>query len=92
MEVEQRHRGPIHLLLTDIVMPEMGGVDLVAEFGVARPQVPVLCMSGYTDRIWRQGNLGYLEKPFTPTALLTQLRTILDAAEAGSRLFSRAAE
>ena len=92
LEAAQRHRGPIHLLLTDIVMPEMGGVDLVAEFGVARRQVPVLCMSGYTDRVWRQEDLGYLQKPFTPTALLTQLRTILDAAEAGSRLFSRAAE
>ena len=72
-------------------MPEMGGVDLVAEFGVARRQVPVLCMSGYTNRVGLQRGLGYLQKPFTPTALLSQLRAILDAAEAGSRLFSSAA-
>jgi two-component system cell cycle sensor histidine kinase/response regulator CckA len=92
LELAQQHRGPIHLLLTDIVMPEMGGVDLVSEFGAARCQVPALCMSGYTDRVWRQGEFGYLQKPFTPTGLLTQLRAILDAAEAGPRLFSRAAK
>jgi two-component system cell cycle sensor histidine kinase/response regulator CckA len=91
LEIAQLHRGPIHLLLTDIVMPEMGGVDLVAEFGVARRQVPVLCMSGYTNRVGLQRGLGYLQKPFTPTALLAQLRAILDAAEAGSLLFSSVA-
>jgi two-component system cell cycle sensor histidine kinase/response regulator CckA len=80
------------LLLTDLVMPEMGGVDLVAEFGVVRRQVPVLCMSGYTNRVWLPGELGYLQKPFTPPALLSQLRAILDAAEAGSRSFSGVAK
>jgi two-component system cell cycle sensor histidine kinase/response regulator CckA len=92
LEVAQQYRGPIHLLLTDIVMPEMGGVELVSEFAGARRQVPVLCMSGYTNRVWVQGELGYLQKPFTPTALLSQLRAILDAAEAGSQLFSGAAQ
>ena len=51
----QLHRGPIHLLLTDLVMPEMGGFDLVGQFGSLRPHVPVLCMSGYSERLWRKG-------------------------------------
>jgi hypothetical protein len=64
----------------------------VAEFGVARREVPVLCMSGYTNRVWVHGELGYLQKPFTATTLLRQMRAILDAAEAGSRLFSAVAQ
>ena len=72
LETARVHRGPIHLLLTDLVMPEMGGVDLVGEFGSLRPHVPVLCMSGYSERLWRQGDLtSYLQKPFTPVMLLT---------------------
>jgi PAS domain S-box-containing protein len=82
MDVARQHRGPIHLLITDIVMPEMGGVDLVPQFSSIRPEVPVLCMSGYSDRLWRCGEMsGYLQKPFTPKALLVEVRSMLDASE-----------
>ena len=85
LEAARRHPGPIHLLLTDIVMPEMGGVDLVGQFNSLRPHVPVLCMSGYSERLWRKGDLtGYLQKPFTPLMLLTQVRTLLDIGEIGA--------
>jgi CheY-like chemotaxis protein len=85
LEAAQLHTGPIHLLLTDLVMPEMGGIDLVGEFGSVRPHVPVLCMSGYSERLWRKGDLtGFLQKPFTPTMLLTQVRSLLDIGERGA--------
>jgi CheY-like chemotaxis protein len=82
LETAQEHRGPIHLLLTDLVMPEMGGMDLVGEFGSVRPHVPVLCMSGYSERLWRKGALtSYLQKPFSPVMLLSQVRSLLDIGE-----------
>jgi two-component system, cell cycle sensor histidine kinase and response regulator CckA len=84
LEVARLHNGPIHLLLTDIVMPVMGGVDLVGEFSSLRPNVPVLCMSGYSERLWRQGELtGYIQKPFTPLMLLNQVRSLLDIGKTG---------
>jgi CheY-like chemotaxis protein len=77
----REYPGPIHLLLADAVMPEMGGLELSRQFGKARPGVPVLCMSGYSNDAWPgagvQGN--YIQKPFGAVALLTQIRTLLKA-------------
>ena len=76
--------GVIDLLLSDVVMPEMGG-RLVAERLVAsRPEIEVLFMSGYTDdEILRRGLLErgqrMLQKPFTATALAHEVRSVLDA-------------
>ena len=86
LEAARQHRGSIDLLLTDIVMPEMGGVDLVGEFAALRPHVPVLCMSGYSERLWRQGELAsYLQKPFTPVMLLSRIRSILDMEQTATK-------
>jgi signal transduction histidine kinase len=86
LEAAQKHREPIHLLLTDLVMPEMGGIDLVSEFGSLRPHVPVLCMSGYPERLWRtRERTSYLRKPFTAAMLLAQVRSLLDIAESGAK-------
>jgi two-component system, cell cycle sensor histidine kinase and response regulator CckA len=73
---------PIHLLLSDVVMPDMKGTALAAQFALLRPSVPVLYMSGHwgstssesvADELW-------LQKPFTPAVLLTRVRSILDKA------------
>ena len=72
----QGHGGPIHLLLTDVVMPEMGGVELCERFSAERPGVAVLMMSGYADRPLPEGR-GLLVKPFTPGALLGRVREAL---------------
>jgi PAS domain S-box-containing protein len=80
----ERHRGTIHLLLSDVVMPQMGGPELAKRLAGARPEMKVLCMSGYTDdSIVRHGvleaKLAYLQKPITPETLTTKVREVLDA-------------
>ena len=81
MDVVRRYPGPIHLLLTDVVMPEVGGVELAAQFATVYPGVPVLYMSGYNDRLWAESEItvNCIQKPFASAALLTQIRELLDA-------------
>jgi signal transduction histidine kinase/ligand-binding sensor domain-containing protein len=79
---------PIALLLTDVIMPRMGGVELAARMARQRPGLPVLFMSGYVDStVGAQGGLpegaALLHKPFTPSALAARVREALDAP--GSR-------
>ena len=83
LELSERHSGPIHLLLSDMVMPELTGRQLAARLLQARPRLAVLFMSGYTDdAIVHQGRLdpdtAFLQKPFTPEALLRRVRDVLD--------------
>ncbi|HXY25578.1 MAG TPA: PAS domain S-box protein [Candidatus Acidoferrum sp.] len=75
--------GPIHLLLTDVIMPGMDGKQLAAQFATFRPATKVLYMSGYSDEgIVHSGLLNaekvFLEKPFTRDVLLRKVRRILD--------------
>jgi two-component system cell cycle sensor histidine kinase/response regulator CckA len=75
--------GPIHLLLTDVIMPEMGGKQLAGQLASLRPATKVLYMSGYSDDgIVQSGILAtemvFLEKPFTRDILLRKVRRILD--------------
>jgi PAS domain S-box-containing protein len=82
LELARRHAGPIHLVVTDVVMPEMGGAELADLLGAERSGVPVLFMSGYTNHSGQREVMGagYLQKPFTSASLLTQVRGVLDAA------------
>jgi CheY-like chemotaxis protein len=78
-----RHPGPIHLLLTDVVMPEMSGPAVAARLATSRPDMKVLYMSGYTDgAIAHHGVLepgvAYLPKPFTIDSLTGKVRAVLD--------------
>jgi CheY-like chemotaxis protein len=73
----------IHLLLTDMVMPRMGGKELADQLKAVRPDLKVLFMSGYTDStILRYGllqpRMAFLQKPFSPQRLVRKVRDILD--------------
>jgi PAS domain S-box-containing protein len=86
MDVIHSFPGPIDLLLTDVVMPECGGVELAEHFAGVYPGVPVLYMSGYNDRLWMEGDqpVNFIQKPFSSPALLARIRELLDARrEAG---------
>jgi PAS domain S-box-containing protein len=82
----ERHEGPIHLLLTDVVMPEMGGRELAARLAQLRTEMRVLYMSGYAaDAIVHQGVLvegaNFIQKPFAAHALALKVREVLDKSE-----------
>ncbi len=80
----RNHEGPVHVLMTDVVMPEMNGKQLSAMVRKMRPEVKVLYMSGYTaDMISHQGVLdpgtAFIQKPFIFRDLALMLRRVLDA-------------
>jgi signal transduction histidine kinase/CheY-like chemotaxis protein len=81
--IAKRYLAPIHLLITDMVLPQMNGPEIVKRIRHIQPDIGVLLMSGYTaERLDGQldGQTPYLQKPFTPDKLLTKIREILDTA------------
>ncbi|MEQ1731189.1 MAG: response regulator, partial [Vicinamibacterales bacterium] len=84
LQLLQQHDEPIHLLLSDVVMPGMSGRQLGEQLAQVRPGTKTLFMSGYTDdTIVRHGVLdaqvNFLHKPFTTVALRRKVREVLDA-------------
>jgi DNA-binding response OmpR family regulator len=84
LELSSRSADPIHLLVTDMLMPEMNGSELANCLLANRPSLPVLYISGYSDdEARRLGGIEcsaeFLQKPFRPDALLAKVRQILDA-------------
>jgi DNA-binding NtrC family response regulator len=79
---------PIQLLLSDVVMPEMGAGELVDQLLAKRPDMRVLLMSGYTnDEIFRRGisrqEADFIQKPFTGEELMKKVREVLTAPAPG---------
>jgi PAS domain S-box-containing protein len=82
LTIARQHNGPIHGLLTDVVMPHVNGPQLAAALTAERPHTPVLYMSGYaaplmTDEGLLEPDVTVLGKPFTKDELLTALNTAL---------------
>jgi two-component system, cell cycle sensor histidine kinase and response regulator CckA len=85
MVIAELHHGPIHILVTDVVMPRMDGPTLVKTLLPLRPDVRVLYISGFPAPILeRQASLGpeagYLQKPFRTAQLLERIEALLQAA------------
>jgi CheY-like chemotaxis protein len=85
LELARSHRGPIHLLLTDVIMPGMNGSALWERLRSDRPQLKVLFMSGYTDDVIaphgvEEAQGPFLQKPFSVKRLTEKVRMALDAA------------
>jgi two-component system CheB/CheR fusion protein len=83
----RNHQGPIHLLVTDILMREMGGRELAEQARLLHPEIKVLFMSGYTDDVLilegiKAQGIPFLQKPFTLQELGRTVRDMLDSAKA----------
>jgi two-component system cell cycle sensor histidine kinase/response regulator CckA len=86
LRLAEGHLDDIHLMITDVVMPHMGGRELAERLCSLRRKMKVLFMSGYTDHALMNRALtpgsSFLQKPFNPEALARKVRQILDAEEA----------
>jgi signal transduction histidine kinase len=85
LQIGERYAGPIHLLVTDTIMPEMNGRELSERLLTLRPETNVLYVSGHTeDVIVHHGvldpSIAFLPKPLTPASLLRKIRAVLDQA------------
>ena len=86
LEVAEKYSGPIHLLMTDVVMPGMNGPTLAESLVVTYPSMKVLCMSGYTGTFANFSGLvdrgmRLLQKPFSRDILLRKVREVIDSEE-----------
>ncbi|MEW6207339.1 MAG: PAS domain S-box protein [Acidobacteriota bacterium] len=76
----QQQESPIDLILTDVVMPEMGGRALVDHLASVRPEIRALYMSGHTDNVGPfASDAAFIQKPFTPETLRSKVREALDS-------------
>jgi len=84
LQLTQDHRGEIHLLLTDTVMPHMNGTSLANQFRSLRPKTKIILMSGYADETIinetkQTGPIAFIPKPFSATELVHKVRSVLNS-------------
>jgi PAS domain S-box-containing protein len=89
LELAQKHNQSIDLLLTDVIMPGLGGHALAQRLEAVRPGLKILYMSGYTDSSIAQhgvleAGISLLHKPFTEEELVRKIREVLDASKRGT--------
>jgi two-component system, cell cycle sensor histidine kinase and response regulator CckA len=86
LDLAERHRSPIDLLITDVAMPHLGGPELAERLSALRPDVKVLYVPGYADsQLGRNGlmdgSVQILHKPFSPTDFTNKVEEVLTASE-----------
>lgn len=96
LRLAQQHSGPIHMLVTDVVMPGMSGPELAQRLSKTRPSLKRVYISGYNDSsLLREELLGdgvtFIHKPIRPVELARRLRSVLDAADPDKTGESRSA-
>ncbi len=84
LALARRHEGPVHVLITDVVMPDMNGKELAGKIEELRPEVKVLYMSGYTANVIAHHGVldpgvSFIQKPFGFRELALRVRQVLDA-------------
>jgi two-component system cell cycle sensor histidine kinase/response regulator CckA len=89
LKVAAAHPGPIHMLITDVVMPHLSGPQLAAKLSAERAGLKTLFISGYTDdTVFRhgvlEGGVAFLQKPFNLKALALKIREVLSGAPAAA--------
>jgi CheY-like chemotaxis protein len=81
LDLAQRHQGPIHLLITDMVMPQMSGPELAQRISASRPETKILHMSGHADsalaRVPMLPDATFIQKPFALSSLSQKVREVL---------------
>ncbi len=87
LKVAAAHPGPIHMLITDVVMPHLSGPELATKLSAERPNLKILFISGYTDdTVFRhgvlEGGVAFLQKPFNLKALALKIREVLSGQTA----------
>jgi two-component system, cell cycle sensor histidine kinase and response regulator CckA len=97
LEVAAAHKGPIHMLITDVVMPRLSGREVATQIAEQRRDVKVLYISGYTDdSVFRhgvlEGGVAFLQKPFNLKVLAQKIREVLDGQPAAAVLGGKAEE
>ena len=90
MQAAGEHAGPIHLLISDVVMPEMNGRELAQGLTALYPEVKCLFMSGYSGDVIAHHEVldegvHFIQKPFSMQALAAKVRAVLDNADASLR-------
>ena len=94
LQVAREHKGPaIRLVITDVVMPQMGGKMMAGWLKTIHPKIKILFTSGYTDEAIAQhgaleADVAFLQKPYTPTTLVRKMRKLLDN-EPGTASFKK---
>ncbi len=86
LTISECYHGPIHLLLTDLIMPKMNGTHMAELIKMFRPGIRILFMSGYSGEVVVKHGLDesradFIQKPFTPTQLSNKLRSLLENSQ-----------
>ena len=87
LELSRAHPGPIDLVITDVSMPRLSGIDLCARLNEERPGTPVIVMSGTDvgEIVCEDLDVTFLGKPFSGTALMARVEAVLDASVKSKR-------
>jgi DNA-binding NtrC family response regulator len=88
MALARSHDGPIHLLLSDVIMPGLNGPDLAQRIVAQRPTIGILYVSGFPSSVLSEHHrsrprVAFLPKPFTPHVLAKKVRECLDSCSGG---------
>src|SRR5262249_16647592 len=84
LHLGQNHGGPLHMLVTDLILPQLSGPALAGQLQAVRPELKVLYLSGYESEA--VPGMPFLQKPFPPDALARKVRELLDhGSEAPTR-------